>query len=130
MLCPVCKKQMMILEYKEVEVDYCPNCEGVWLDQGELELLLETDDAHIDLSDAGGFEKGQRLCPRCRKKMVKGSFPGTEVEVDICPRDNGLWLDKGELYDITHIHSNSTIAQQTRAFFSDLFDNQTEQEEE
>ncbi|NIV72594.1 MAG: hypothetical protein GWN16_11560, partial [Calditrichae bacterium] len=37
MLCPVCKKPMMILEYNEVELDYCPICGGVWLDQGELE---------------------------------------------------------------------------------------------
>lgn len=129
MLCPVCKKQMMILEYNEVELDYCPECEGIWLDQGELELLLEMEEEHIDLSDPADFEKGNRRCPRCHKKMVKGGFPGAEVEVDICPRDNGLWLDKGELYDIMHSHSSVTITQQAKEFFTDLFDNQTAQEE-
>lgn len=28
-------------ERKEVEIDYCPSCRGVWLDRGELDKLLE-----------------------------------------------------------------------------------------
>ena len=39
--CPVCKNAMIVLELDEVEVDYCADCRGVWLDSGELELLLE-----------------------------------------------------------------------------------------
>ena len=38
--CPVCKNAMIVLELDEVEVDYCTECEGIWLDAGELELLL------------------------------------------------------------------------------------------
>ena len=39
--CPVCKNSaMIVLELDEVEVDYCTECEGIWLDEGELELLL------------------------------------------------------------------------------------------
>ncbi len=112
----------MILEYNEVELDYCPVCEGVWLDQGELELLLEMSDKQIDLSDIPHSEKGKRRCPRCRKKMIKGNFPGTEIEVDICTRDGGIWLDKGELYEIAHSHSSEEILKQTKEFFTDLFD--------
>ncbi|MCK7521491.1 MAG: zf-TFIIB domain-containing protein [Ignavibacteriales bacterium] len=33
-----------MLELEQIEVDYCTSCEGVWLDAGELELLLETDE--------------------------------------------------------------------------------------
>jgi Zn-finger nucleic acid-binding protein len=36
----------------------------------------------------------QRSCPHCRIKMVHRSAKG--VEVDVCERCNGLWLDKGE----------------------------------
>jgi len=121
MLCPVCKKQIMILEYNEVELDYCPICEGVWLDQGELELLLELGDKHIDLSDIPNFEKSKRRCPRCRKKMVKENFPGTEVEVDICTRDGGLWLDKGELQKIAGSQSSAKTLHRVIEFFTELF---------
>ena len=29
-------------ERKNIEIDYCPKCRGVWLDRGELDKLLET----------------------------------------------------------------------------------------
>jgi len=38
--CPVCKNAMITLELEEVEIDHCTNCGGIWLDAGELELLL------------------------------------------------------------------------------------------
>ncbi len=43
--CPVCKEPMIVLEYADVEVDFCVACEGVWLDAGELELLFGSADA-------------------------------------------------------------------------------------
>jgi Zn-finger nucleic acid-binding protein len=130
MFCPVCKKQMMILEYNEVELDHCPICEGVWLDQGELELLLEMDEKKIDLSDIPDTEKSKRRCPHCRKKMIIGHFPETEVMVDVCARDGGLWLDKGELYDIAHSHASVEAMQKVKEFFTDLFDKKQDTEEE
>ena len=38
--CPVCKNAMIALELAEVEIDHCTDCGGIWLDAGELELLL------------------------------------------------------------------------------------------
>ena len=38
--CPVCKKPMVILEYQNVEIDFCVKCHGCWLDKGELGLIL------------------------------------------------------------------------------------------
>ena len=38
--CPVCKNAMITLELEQVEVDHCLECRGIWLDAGELELLL------------------------------------------------------------------------------------------
>ena len=39
--CPVCKESAMVtLELNDVEIDYCMQCEGIWLDAGELEILL------------------------------------------------------------------------------------------
>ena len=42
MNCPVCKEvELRISERQNVEVDYCPQCRGVWLDRGELDKLIE-----------------------------------------------------------------------------------------
>jgi uncharacterized protein len=41
MLCPVCKTQLTMSERQGIEIDYCPNCRGVWLDRGELDKLIE-----------------------------------------------------------------------------------------
>ena len=38
--CPVCKNAMITLELQEVEIDHCTDCGGIWLDAGELEMLL------------------------------------------------------------------------------------------
>ena len=42
MKCPTCvDKLLMMSERQGVEIDYCPQCRGVWLDRGELDKLLE-----------------------------------------------------------------------------------------
>lgn len=28
-------------ERQGIEIDYCPNCRGVWLDRGELDKIIE-----------------------------------------------------------------------------------------
>ncbi|WP_148713708.1 TFIIB-type zinc ribbon-containing protein [Chitinolyticbacter meiyuanensis] len=40
--CPVCKTaQLVMSERAGVEIDYCPQCRGVWLDRGELDKIIE-----------------------------------------------------------------------------------------
>lgn len=42
MQCPVCKTVTLAMsEKKGIEIDYCPQCRGVWLDRGELEKIIE-----------------------------------------------------------------------------------------
>lgn len=41
MLCPVCKVNLMLSDRQGIEIDYCPNCRGVWLDRGELDKIIE-----------------------------------------------------------------------------------------
>lgn len=42
MLCPVCKTQaLQMSERQGIEIDYCPQCRGVWLDRGELDKIIE-----------------------------------------------------------------------------------------
>lgn len=42
MKCPVCPSaDLKIAERQGVEIDYCPECRGVWLDRGELDKIIE-----------------------------------------------------------------------------------------
>lgn len=42
MKCPVCVNQELNKSYRHnVEIDFCPNCQGVWLDRGELDKIIE-----------------------------------------------------------------------------------------
>jgi Zn-finger nucleic acid-binding protein len=104
--CPVCKNAMITLELQEVEIDYCIGCDGIWLDAGELELLLGEPEKAKQLLDSFKIDSSStekpRKCPICRKKMQKvivGSSKPTLL-IDRCRRADGLWFDKGELHDI------------------------------
>lgn len=41
MKCPVCNIDLVMSERSGVEIDYCPDCRGVWLDRGELDKIIE-----------------------------------------------------------------------------------------
>jgi Zn-finger nucleic acid-binding protein len=112
MICPVCKNSMVVLELEQVEIDYCISCGGIWLDAGELELLLETEQERARLlnlliEDDKVKEKSYR-CPICSKKMKK-VFVGEDrkILIDKCKKNHGLWLDKGELELVIELSSKN-----------------------
>ncbi|HEX3008257.1 MAG TPA: zf-TFIIB domain-containing protein [Bacteroidales bacterium] len=41
MNCPKCNVNLIMSERQGIEIDYCPNCRGVWLDRGELDKIIE-----------------------------------------------------------------------------------------
>ena len=41
MKCPRCQVDLMISDRQGVEIDFCPQCRGVWLDRGELDKITE-----------------------------------------------------------------------------------------
>ena len=41
MNCPSCSTKLHMTERKGIEIDFCPDCRGVWLDRGELDKILE-----------------------------------------------------------------------------------------
>ena len=116
--CPVCKNAMITLELREVEIDYCTDRGGIWLDAGELELLLGEPEKARQLLDSFKIDsravEKTRKCPICRKKMQKvvvGSSKPTLL-IDKCRRADGLWFDRGELQDIferAHLDQDNKI---------------------
>ena len=41
MKCPVDDTTLQMTEREGIEIDYCPECRGVWLDRGELDRIIE-----------------------------------------------------------------------------------------
>jgi Zn-finger nucleic acid-binding protein len=104
--CPRCHEVMIVLELKGVEIDYCPECGGIWLDEGELEMLLEdADEKNRVLSALSVLDRPAdepRTCPTCSKAMEKVvcSSGGKDIVIDRCRKMHGLWFDRGELDDV------------------------------
>lgn len=134
MHCPRCENPLIILELNEIEIDYCSGCHGIWLDSGELELLLD-DSEQKDLL-LKSFKKysesseSKLKCPICSKKMEKILVDESEkIIIDECPKLHGLWFDKGELLEIVEKGSIDKENQIT-ALLRDMFKYKINQTEE
>ena len=130
--CPVCKMPMIILELNEVEIDHCLSCSGIWLDAGELELLIvdELEREKIISSfqlDEENSEKRYK-CPVCKRKMNK-IFVGERKEllIDKCPDNDGLWFDGGELKTLLKLgdKDNKVVELLNNLFATNLNNNQS-----
>lgn len=125
MNCPVCKEPMVVLEYDNVEVDYCISCHGIWLDAGEIELLFGDAEACQRLLRGGDVTRARgekpRRCPICGKKMGKDVSCGTTpVTYDRCPSGDGLWFDEGELGDVLK-HGEAFAESEIGVFLGNVF---------
>jgi Zn-finger nucleic acid-binding protein len=97
---------MIVVEYHEIELDYCNECRGVWFDAGELELILQTLGlesehtlfTHMLQSPLAATSEKSRKCPICGSRMRKTNLGGQpELLVDLCSREDGIWFDGGEV---------------------------------
>lgn len=57
-LCPTCHRDLDEVERMGVAVDLCPKCRGIWLEEGELERIVE----HIHTTHAAAGQ--DNLLPR------------------------------------------------------------------
>jgi uncharacterized protein len=104
-ICPVCRKPMIVVEHRQVELDYCTICQGVWFDLGELELFLASagqGNASLifnNLIASPELEKSHRQlkCPACNQGMKEAPIGQPPIRLDVCRRGDGLWFDGGEL---------------------------------
>ena len=107
MICPKCKTDTLAPFNDEgIELDFCSNCLGVWLDKGEL------GDYHEMSADIPDFDKvkdtmreTEYFCPRCKtEKLYEMKYTvDSDVYIDFCKKCGGIFLDSGELGDIENI---------------------------
>ncbi len=103
MKCPVCKDVTLLMSEKNgVEIDYCPECRGIWLDRGELDKIINRardardgyreserqeyrreerrDDRHEDRYDAR-YDERARYDKKSKKKQSPLSALGDIMEI-------------------------------------------------
>jgi Zn-finger nucleic acid-binding protein len=74
MKCPVDDTTLAISDRQGIEIDYCPECRGVWLDRGELDKLIEREsqwvDQQVEERSRDRKEKAPKAEPPKKKKKV------------------------------------------------------------
>ena len=98
--CPRCWVEMDEKEEDifgpNIAIDICPKCNGIWLDSGELRKMIKDREVTDYLTrDIGTKSHSPLICPRCRNIMDLER--AEDVEVDVCLKCRGVWLDAGEL---------------------------------
>ena len=87
MKCPVCSDVNLVMsERQNIEIDYCPQCRGVWLDRGELDKIIERSISSSTQPKSERREPRQHA-PESRdykyhKKKKRSSFLGELFDFD------------------------------------------------
>jgi len=85
---------------RNVEVDVCPTCNGIFLDKKEIRTLTGSSSLNQLLTKLLGLDADSRLvCPNCGG-LMDGEDAGN-VRVDVCLTCGGVWFDAGELDRLT-----------------------------
>ena len=94
MKCPICTNANLVMSERQgVEIDYCPDCRGVWLDRGELDKIIERAAA-------------QELAPPPQPQQA--------------PQPNSYQGDHAPAYG--HGHSHGQKPYRKKSFLEELFD--------
>jgi Zn-finger nucleic acid-binding protein len=110
MQCPDCKSQLKVVKdklidkNKELEIIYCPDCGGFWLDSDTVNKLSVK---NIDVYEkrakpafaTNGFKSELRKCPQCQAdlELVRAESIPSNVFVYTCKKCLKNWFSKGEL---------------------------------
>ena len=101
MKCPIDNADLSMTDRQGIEIDYCPQCRGVWLDRGELDKIIERGAASAPAAPAPVQESAPRHSEYDRPREQSR------------PRD--------EYYDNNNHHGDHK-KRKKEGFLGDLFD--------
>ena len=103
MSCPVCRVPLAMSDRQGIEIDYCPQCRGVWLDRGELDKIIDRSAAHAP-------EPAAAPPPR--------PAPGPEAH----PYAGGQSAHHDPRYDPRYGHGGKPYTKKRKSWLEDIFD--------
>ena len=115
--CPRCRMPLSPVTYEGVETDMCNTCWGFWLDCGELEQILDSQELQFSQEERDkvlGLNAASRpgstepaACPKCGKEMARVHCDESiHLVIDQCEQ-HGVWLDTGEIKKVQALAEKS-----------------------
>lgn len=126
LICPRCNPTgLEEIDFKEVTLDRCPRCGGLWFDNAEVAAIADLKSEQFNLESiipSSENAVASMICPRCdgvelRKLTIKGKIRAQVVYR--CISCLGTWLDRGELREAEDPGLKDAIT----AYFSNLTGN-------
>ncbi|TNE89430.1 MAG: hypothetical protein EP330_11245 [Deltaproteobacteria bacterium] len=110
MQCPRDGRKLETRTIEGVDIDACPHCDGLFLDQGELAAIEKAYHEHASpppaapdpvdaaMDMARQSRRAGAICPKCQLQMSPHEYAyASQIVVDGCGECGGTWLDVGEL---------------------------------
>jgi Zn-finger nucleic acid-binding protein len=98
MKCPKCNADLVKQTRHGIEVDYCANDHGMWLDAQELDQL--EDEAFKEDVEKGTLIFSSTVsnfkCPKCNTPLKQFDYRLYDLTLEYCENKDGFWLDAGE----------------------------------
>ncbi len=144
MICPSCKnKNLTRADYKGSQLDYCPDCLGIWFDRDELRQVKDKEDKFLRWIDFDPWEdetkfridKSPKICPLCGVPFYEVKYDDFDarprrvslgLKIDLCNVCHGIWLDKGEFDKIIKYLEERITKETLSEYFDDIGEEFTE----
>lgn len=110
--CPRCGTTLTMAERHGIEIDYCPQCRGVWLDRGELDKIIERGGPGV----AAAPSTGAQPAGGWTQPMAAPAYPPPQPWST--PKHHGDWDDRRK-YDKRH---DGYHGRKPKNWLSELFD--------
>lgn len=100
--CGKCGGSFTALFMDGMIVDACTECEGLWLDHGEVGRVLGEGesgpaDGEPPTGERARLDEVVGSCPVCRCGLRAFAVPGHAAALEVCPSCHGVWFDAGEI---------------------------------
>ncbi len=92
MECPNGHHHLKKALFHQVEVDYCPECLGIWFDQHELAFAKDDKDKQLNCLDVDIWRdavrftvsKSSKYCPVDRMGLIEVGYDASNIKIDFC----------------------------------------------
>jgi len=111
--CPVCPERDLdpALTKEGIEVDFCSQCGGIWLDRDEIYLFSKRP-TYVKTKFNEAFEKkflSARKSPFSNEQMFEIPMFDGDVHINYCEASGGIWIDKQDLAHLPSEHCKINI---------------------